>query len=163
MRSYTAPTLLTAVLAFGLFSSPSLGSNPYCGQFELISGEKTVHRIDESPEGDSIGDIRTGIVNFIDPRTDDVIKMYYRSKIFVLGEDGVHTFQGDYVWEFPDGALLFTRGLYGRTNDTRPSGLRGPQAKQGILGGSGAFAKVTGTITGGPGDPAVRRFDLDCG
>ena len=161
MRSYTAPTLLTAVLAFGVFSSPSHGSETYCGQFELIGDAKTVHLIDEPPEGDSIGDIRTGVMDFIDPRTDDVIKLYYRSKIFAIGDDGVHTFQGDHVWAFPDGGLLFSRDLYDRTNDTEPRGMA--LTRQGVLGGTGAFARVSGTIAGEVGGAPAWRFDLDCG
>ncbi|WP_421724334.1 hypothetical protein [Bauldia sp.] len=36
MRSYKTPVFLTAVLAAGLVSAPSLGSEAYCGMFELI-------------------------------------------------------------------------------------------------------------------------------
>jgi|GEM_PF-4334862 len=162
MNSCAAPGLLVTALAFGLFSSPTVGSEFYCGQFELIGDEKTVTVIDEAPKGDSIGDIRTGIMDFIDPRTDEVIKYYFRAQIFAIGADGVHTFQGDHTWAFPSGDLLFTRDIYRRTNDTRPRGI-GELLALGVLGGTGAFARVSGTVAGEAGDTPVWSFDLDCG
>ena len=161
MRSYKVPSSLMVALALGVFSSPTLGSEAYCGKFELIGGAKTVTLIDEPPKGDSIGDVRTGTMDFTDPRTNDVVKVYFRSKIVAVGKDGVHTFRGDPVWVFPGGDRLFTADLYHRTNDTRPRGIE-EKIAEAVLGGTGAFARVSGSIDGDAGDAPVYRFDLTC-
>ena len=161
MRSFKVPGFLMIALAFGVFSSPTLGSEGYCGKFELIGGAKKVTLVDELPKGDSIGDVRTGTMDFTDPRTNDVVKVYFRSNIVAVGKDGVHTFRGDLVWVFPNGDRLFTADLYHRTNDTKPLGIE-EKIVEAVLGGTGAFARVSGAITAEAGDAPVYRFDLKC-
>ena len=161
MRSFKVPRFLMIALACGAFSSPALGSEAYCGKFELIGGEKRVTLVDALPKGDSIGDVRTGSMDFSDTRTKDVVKVYFRSSIVAVGKDGVHTFRGDLVWVFPNGDRLFTADLYHRTNDTRPRGIE-EKIVEAVLGGTGAFARVSGTLTAQAGDAPVYRFDLTC-
>lgn len=161
MRSFKVPRLPIIALACGVFSSPALASESYCGKFELIGGAKEVTLVDTLPKGDSIGDVRTGNMDFSDPRTKAAVKVYFRSSIVAVGKDGVHTFRGDLVWVFPNGDRLFTADLYHRTNDTKPRGIQ-EKIIEAVLGGTGAFARVSGTISATAGDAPVYKFDLTC-
>lgn len=158
--------IATAVAASAAMPSSALAE---CAPFVAHSpfDQREIHYVDQGEKGPSVGDKTVGrrglvdadgkplagnhwITHMLEVDDDGVAVRVYQNSVAVF-EDGVIFSAGETSYRNPVSALKEKNSYGVDTTVTRE-----------IIGGTGAYAGATGTVTVATGDTDVFQFDITC-
>lgn len=137
---------------------------PKCGSFALQYTNDSRTFVDHGPEGKSPGDQRVAKGTLTDRSGNNVGSLYAVTTLLPgPGPEGQDLTLGNLIHEFPNGTISSV-GLvpFAAADESRPPDKPTAYA---VTGGTGAFARATGQVTGATLDDGTRElsYDLTCG
>ncbi len=155
-RKVAALTLAGGVLAAGTAHA----TEPLCGAFTLVGGEKGVNVVDNPPAGKSPGDVRAGWRRLADEDGAARGTVHYVAVLTEPGAAGGDVLAGDYYVRLEAGTIA-AQTLY-QLPDSTDTSQKAQNAILIVTGGTGIFAGAGGTIEIVAGEAPRYVFDLAC-
>ena len=159
-RTRKIATVAVALAGGALAADAAQASEPSCGAFTLIGGEKGVNVIDNPPAGKSAGDVRAGWRRLADEGGAAMGTVHYVAVLTEPGATGGDVLAGDYYVRLATGTIA-AQTLY-QLPDSTDTSQKAQNAIMIVTGGTGIFAGAGGTIEIVAGEAPRYVFDLAC-
>ena len=153
-------TDLMAAAAMVLAATAAEAAGPACGPFTLVGGEKGINVVDNPPAGKSPGDLRAGWRRLADEAGAPVGTVHYVAVLTEPGAEGGDILVGDYYVRLAEGTIA-AQTLY-QLPDSTDTSQKAQNAVLIVTGGTGSYARATGTIEILAGAAPRYVFDVAC-
>ena len=157
---------ISALLAIGLvmpIGGALAGEGGACGSFELYSSgeDRRVGFVDQSPEGESVGDQRIGYRTLLDKDGNAFGSMRWVETMLDKGpgDEGPNTALIRHFFQLPAGLVVVEHTYEAKSTFPNTDKIAATSGELAVVGGTGAYRNARGIMRKLRGEPGDLRTD----